>query len=94
MTEIRVPAMLVNATGLPSDVVEADGNTVADVLEHLTERYAELKPHFTNIAGALDDTPWTIFKNGVAVSITEPVGPTDEIEIIASMSGGLDEIET
>lgn len=88
MTEIRVPAMLVNVTGLPSDVVEAEGDTIADVLENLTERYEALKPHFTNIAGVLDDTPWSIFKNGVAVSVTDCVGPTDEIEIIASMSGG------
>jgi len=94
MIEIRVPSALADVAGLPSDVVEAEGLSVKAVLVNLTKRYPSLIKHFTNVTGQIDDTPWTFFMNGKVVGLDAKVGDTDEIEVIASMSGGRDDLTT
>lgn len=92
MIEIRVPAALADVAKLPSDVLEAEGSNVRALIANLIKQHPPLNKHFTNITGEVDDTPWTFFKNGEVVDLDAVVGATDEVEIIASMSGGRDDL--
>jgi len=71
----------------PASDREAAGDTAAAVIRALETSYPALRGWIVDERGALRRHV-KLFLRGVAVSLDKPVGPNDELYIIAAISGG------
>ena len=89
-TRILIPTPLRVYTG-KRDVVEAEGRTVGELLESLTETYADLRKHLYNDDGKLRSFV-AIYLNDDDIRFLEkeatPVKAGDTVSIIPSVAGG------
>jgi sulfur-carrier protein len=67
--------------------VEVAGDTAAAVIGALEASYPALRGWIVDERGALRRHV-KLFLGGMAVSLDEPVGPNDELYIVAAISGG------
>jgi adenylyltransferase/sulfurtransferase len=91
---VRIPTPLRPFTGQRA-IVEADGATVAQVLEHLATAYADLRPHLFAADGRLRSFV-NVYVNDKDVRYLErdrtPVRASDTISIVPSVAGGVEAI--
>ena len=73
------------------DVVEAEGNTVGELLENLTSQYADLRNHLYNDDGRLRSFV-NVYVNDDDIRYLEkeatPVKDGDTVSIVPSVAGG------
>ena len=73
------------------DVVEAQGNTVGELLENLTSQYSELRNHLYNEDGRLRSFV-NVYVNDDDIRYLEkeatPVKDGDTVSIVPSVAGG------
>tara|TARA_Y100000588_G_C14222648_1_gene911717 strand:+ start:457 stop:744 length:288 start_codon:yes stop_codon:yes gene_type:complete len=73
------------------DVVEAEGSTVGELLQHLTSQYSELRNHLYNDDGKLRSFV-NVYINDDDIRYLEkestPVKDGDTISIVPSVAGG------
>jgi molybdopterin converting factor small subunit len=83
MTSVRIPPPLRPATG-GQTLVDADGNTVAEVLDDLTTRFPDLR-------GQLDHA--NVYVDGEDIrtldELDTPVGENTTVILLPAMAGGL-----
>jgi adenylyltransferase/sulfurtransferase len=91
---VRIPTPLRPFTGQRA-IVEADGATVAQVLEHLATAYSDLRPHLFAADGRLRSFV-NVYVNDKDVRYLErdrtPVHASDTISIVPSVAGGVEAI--
>jgi sulfur-carrier protein len=68
-------------------VVETGGATVHEVLKALEDAHPALKGWIVDEQGALRRHV-KLFRGGIAVSLDAPIGPDDDLHIVAAISGG------
>ena len=78
MTQVRLFAALREEAG--ASWVEADGATVAEIVDELAARYGE---RFARIADV-----GTFVVNGERAAREAAVGPSDEVALLPPVSGG------
>jgi sulfur-carrier protein len=69
------------------DVIEVGGDTVRVVVKALEASHPALRGWVVDERGSLRRHV-RLFLGGVAVSLDAPVGPNDELHIVAAISGG------
>ena len=76
------------------DVVEAEGQTVGELLEHLTTQYTELRNHLYNDEGRLRSFV-NVYVNDDDIRYLDkeatPVKDGDTVSIVPSVAGGDDD---
>ncbi|HUP17982.1 MAG TPA: MoaD/ThiS family protein, partial [Acidimicrobiia bacterium] len=80
MATLRLFANLRELAGVSK--VEVDGATVGEIIDAAAARFG---PGFQAGLGSA-----AVWRNGVQASITDPVGPSDEVALIPPVSGGSD----
>ena len=68
-------------------VVEAEGGTAGAVVRALEAAYPALRGWIVDERGALRRHV-KVFLRGAAVSLDAPIGPKDQLHIVAAISGG------
>jgi molybdopterin/thiamine biosynthesis adenylyltransferase/rhodanese-related sulfurtransferase/molybdopterin converting factor small subunit len=95
-TKILIPTPLRPYTD-KKDAVEAEGQTIGELLADLTEKHAGLKPHLYNDQGKLRSFV-NVYLNDEDIRYLQreqtKVTATDTISIIPSVAGGADALET
>jgi len=90
MVQVRVPTPLRRYTA-GNGAVEADGSTVAALVDDLDKRYPGMKDRICDEAGQVRRFV-NIFVNDEDIRFLEenatPVKPTDEISIVPAIAGG------
>lgn len=88
--EIIIPTPLRVYAG-KQDVVEAEGNTVGELLDNLTSEYTELRNHLYNNEGKLRNFV-NIYVNDDDIRYLQreatPIKEGDTISIVPSVAGG------
>jgi molybdopterin converting factor small subunit len=71
-------------------VVEVEGSTVGECLDHLLKKYPLLKPELTNQSGGFLPHVYisTDLNRSKPVELTSPVKEGDELNIILIIAGG------
>src|SRR5579871_1130894 len=89
---VRIPTPLRPFTNHRASV-EADGQTIGEVLDQLTRHYSDLRPHLFGNDGALRNFV-NVYLNDEDVRYLErertPVQPTDTVSIVPSVAGGVE----
>ena len=68
-------------------VVTVDGDTAAEMIRALEVSHPALRGWIVDEQGSLRRHV-KLFHGGVAVSLDAPIGPNDELHIVAAISGG------
>lgn len=87
MTRVHVTSVLHSYTGGKPEV-EADGATVAAALEDLDRRYPGLRFRIVDEAGRVRPTMLVCVGTEVVRDLARPLGPAEELRLIAALSGG------
>lgn len=88
--QIVIPAILRTLTA-GADTLAAEGNTVAEVIDRLDARFPGMKARLCDQDGNVLRFI-NIYLNGEDIrfldSLKTPVGPSDEIAVVAAIAGG------
>jgi len=84
--KVSIPSPLRSYTG--ADEVEAEGDTVAALLDDLDARYPGLRFRMIDEQGRIRPH-MRVFVNGErSTGIEQPVAPGDHVQILQALSGG------
>ena len=84
---VSIPSPLLSYTNQCTSV-EANGNTVAELLMHLDQQFPGMRFRMIDEQNAIR-THMRIFVNGEMItSLATALSPTDEIHILQALSGG------
>lgn len=86
MTRVRVPSPLFSYTGDRSEL-EAEGITVGAILDDLERRHAGLRRRLVDDQDRIRPTI-LIYVSGRKAGLATPIGPSDDVLIVAALSGG------
>jgi molybdopterin synthase sulfur carrier subunit len=84
---VLVPSPLFSYTGGRREV-EATGRTLAEVLADLDRRHPGMRFRVVDEHGAIREHVRMWVSGTLARSLDAPVAPTDEVVIVAALSGG------
>lgn len=84
---VWLPSPLLSYTG-GAEAVEAAGATLSEVMADLERRHPGLRFRVIDEQGRIRSTILFIVNEAVERDLERPVGPTDEIRIVAALSGG------
>lgn len=87
MTIVHVPSPLYAYTKGQADV-DAGGATLGDLLADLDRRYPGLRHRVIDEKDRVRPTILFYVGTEIVRDLTRPVGPGDEVHIIAALSGG------
>jgi molybdopterin converting factor small subunit len=85
--DVRIPTPLRSYTGDRS-WVEADGSTVAEVLDDLDRQFPGLRFRIVDEQDRVRPHIKLYARGAFVRSLDTPVGPDDEVHIICALSGG------
>ncbi|MBK6942357.1 MAG: MoaD/ThiS family protein [Planctomycetes bacterium] len=84
---VRVPSPLISYTGSRTQV-EAEGATLAAVLDDLERRHSGIRFRMIDEQDRIRPHIKLFVGGRLARSLAEPVAATDEVMIVAALSGG------
>lgn len=85
--QLTVYGPLRSATGEKTVQVDADGETVRDILDALIVAYPRAEPHLTDEAGALRPSVRVVV-DGERVDLDDVVGDDESMQVFPAMRGG------
>ena len=86
MIKVLIPSPLLSYTGVPE--VEADGASLAEILEDLDRRYPGLRFRIVDEQDRMRRHMRFFINSEQVFDLAHPLTPTDSVQIVQALSGG------